>query len=232
MTLTRMWTLIGAIAVLLILFAGYAAGVAPALAAASSADEEIETVELQNRVKANELAELKKLDENSEKLFADVAELEKSIPSTHETSVFSQQLAVLAAAAGVKLTDVTFISAMDAVAPEEAAAPVAPAEGDEQAPAEAEAQTPAPAEPSAQSVPSVPGLVAMGVDVSVVGSYAAVNAFMQSVQMNARSFSVATVSVQQGTTDAEYEMSLSGAVYVLADGATTTATTGGGNEVN
>ncbi|EAR25711.1 hypothetical protein A20C1_07523 [marine actinobacterium PHSC20C1] len=228
MTLTRLWSLIGAIAVLIILFAGYAAGVAPALAAASSADEEIESVELQNQVKTNELAALKALSENSDELFADVAELQQAIPSTHETTVFAQQLNRLAAAAGVKVIDLSFISASDAVSPEEAAAPVAPVEGSEEAPAEAVAPTPG-AESTTTSVPSVPGLIAMGVDINVSGTYADINKFMQSVQMNNRSFSVAAVAVQPGITSTEFEMKLSGSIYVLLDGSAAFATTGGGD---
>lgn len=233
MTLTRMWTLIGAIAVLLILFAGYAAGVAPALAAASSADEEIASVELQNTVKTNELAELKKLKENSDQLFAELEDLQQSIPATHESSEFAQKLNALAAAAGVAITKVTFVGASDAVAPEEATAPVAPAEGeDEGATSEAEAATPAPAAESAtQAVAAVPGLIAMGVDIDVVGKYAAVNKFMQSVQMNNRSFSVSSVAVQLGSTTTEFEMTLSGAIYVLLDGATAAVTTAGSSDV-
>jgi Tfp pilus assembly protein PilO len=230
MTLTRVWSLIGAVAVLIILLAGYAAGVAPALAAASSADEEIASVELQNQVKTNELAALKDLSENSEELFAEVEELQQAIPSSHEASVFAQQLNQLAAAAGVEIIDVSFISAADAVSPDEAMAPVAPVEEGEEAPAEPAA--PAPEPESTTSVPSVPGLVAMSVDINISGPYANINKFMQSVQMNSRSFSVAAVSVQPGITSTEFDMKLSGAIYVLLGESATPATSAGNGDVN
>ncbi|MGV8852781.1 MAG: hypothetical protein ACOH1M_09490 [Rhodoglobus sp.] len=233
MTLTRMWTLIGAVAVILILLAGYAAGVAPALAAADSANEEIATVELQNTVKANELADLKELSENSDKLFADLAEVQRSIPAGHETSVFASKLGELAAVAGVTLTKVTYVSAADALAPEQEAAPVAPAEGDEAEAAETDTPAPAPDVASAtQPVPSVPGLVAIGVDIQISGSYAAIHIFLESVQSADRSFSVANVSVQADSALTTWEMTISGAVYVLLDGPATIVSTGEGNSVN
>jgi hypothetical protein len=71
----------------------------------------------------------------------------------------------------------------------------------------------------------------MGVDIDVVGKYAAVNKFMQSVQMNNRSFSVSSVAVQLGSTTTEFEMTLSGAIYVLLDGATAAVTTAGSSDV-
>ncbi|MGV8858000.1 hypothetical protein [Rhodoglobus sp.] len=235
MTLTRMWSLIGAVAVIVILLAGYAAGVAPALAAADSANEEIASVELQNSLKKNELADLKELSENSDTLFADLAEVQRSIPTGHETSVFASKLGSLAAAAGVTLVKISYVSAADALAPEEEAAPVVPAEGDEAGTAETDAATPAPAPDVAsasQSVPSVPGLVAIGVDIQIAGSYSAIHTFLESVQSADRSFSVANVSVEADSTLTTWEMTISGAVYVLLDGPTTIVSTGEGTNVN
>ncbi|MEV8253120.1 hypothetical protein AB0O95_04045 [Rhodoglobus sp. NPDC076762] len=228
MTLTRMWTLIGAAAVILILLAGYAVGVAPALATASSADEEISAVEVQNQIKLNELNDLKELAENSDKLFADLAALQTSIPSFHESSVFAQQVSALAVANGVVLTNISYINAAAALSPI-AAAPAAPVEGSEDA--GAEASTAPVDESGATAVPSVAGLVAMDVTISAMGSYEALNAFIESVQSNTRAFSVSTAAVQIGTNAGEFELSLNGAVYVLQSSGSSSAASGSG-EVN
>lgn len=233
MSLTRMWTLIGAVSVILILLAGYAIGVAPALAAVDSANEEIATVELQNTVKSKELDDLKALSANSEQLFAKLADVQKSIPPTHKTSVFANQLSALAAAAGVLITEITYVSAADALSPDEASPPATPVEGAEEGDAAADADVPVvEEEPAAQSVPSVPGLVAIGVDINVEGSYAALHQFMELVQLNDRSFSVSKVGLQLGTSETEWEMTLSGAVYVLLDGQGTIAFSAGGGNVS
>ncbi|MBH0053271.1 hypothetical protein I6E74_03695 [Salinibacterium sp. SWN139] len=229
MTLTRMWTLIGAVAVIIILLAGYAIGVAPALADVSSADEEIIAVEAQNQVKQNELDALKALAENSEGLFADLAEVQKSVPSAHGTSVFAEQLATLAEAAGVTIVDISYVTATDAIAPE--AEPVESTQDAdaEESDADAGGEAAAPeVQPGAQAVQSVPGLVALGVDVNATGSYDDLNKFLESVQLNDRSFSVTTVSVQGDGTSDLFEISLSGVVYVLVDSATAFAVSGNG----
>tara|TARA_R110002020_G_scaffold152794_7_gene331263 strand:- start:45547 stop:46227 length:681 start_codon:yes stop_codon:yes gene_type:complete len=226
-----MWTLIGAAAVILILIAGYAVGVAPALATASSADEEISAVELQNQIKLNELNDLKKLAENSDKLFADLGALRTSIPSTHESSVFAQQVSALAVANGVTFVDIAYINATAALSPV-VAAPAAPAADVEGAPAATTTEPAAPAEESGvTSVPSVAGLVAMDVTISASGTYEALNAFIESVQSNTRSFSVSTASVQIGSEAGTYELSLNGSVYVLQTADSSSLATGGG-EVN
>ncbi|CAO1653512.1 Pilus assembly protein PilO [Salinibacterium sp. NYA9b] len=214
MSMTRLWTLIGALAVIVILFAGYAVGVGPAYNAAADSDAQLAEVEIQNQVKAAELARLKTLSENSDELFAELEDLQRAIPSGHDTSVFAAQLEALAAKAGVKLAKISYINAEEAVAPPSDTATAEPAEGDDAAAEDSTTvDTESPA--IAQEVSSVPGLVSVAVTIEVVGDYESVHRFLGSAQEGIRVFTLETVTIDGSTSAAEYELKVSGYVYVL-----------------
>ncbi|QYH35333.1 hypothetical protein [Salinibacterium sp. M195] len=227
MTMTRLWNVIGAVAVLLILVLGYVGGVSPALTSATNSDSELESVELQNTVKANELAALKELSDNSEKLMADLAAVQLAVPSTHESSVYGSQLAQIAAAAGVTLVTVGYVTATEAVGPVDTTVPAAPVEGEEATDDAAEAPAVEPgASQSAETVPSVPGLVSLGISVTATGSYAALNSFVNAVQANKRSMSVTSVEIRVAPQSGEFDLVLLGSVYVLQNNTPPLATSG------
>ncbi|MBH0082529.1 hypothetical protein [Salinibacterium sp. SWN167] len=215
MTMTRLWTLIGAIAVIIILAGGYAVGVGPAYNASVDSDGQLADVELQNQVKATELERLKALDENSEELFAELEELQLAIPASHDTSVFAAQLADLAAKAGVTLNSVSYVSAEPALAPESDEAPAAPVEGEEDADADSPAEVEAGSDENTQAVGSVPGLVAVAVSIEIEGEYAAVHSFLERVQKAVRAFTVGQVTVDEGDEAGQFELKATGYVYVL-----------------
>lgn len=235
MSLAKVWNIAGVAVVLLILLLGYVVGVSPALASASESDAELVTVEAQNQVKSAELAALKALSEDSDQLFADLKELDLAVPSTSNTSVFANRINALAEAAGVTFAEVSFTTAAEAISPttEADVAPVEPAEGEE---AEAEAAAePAPAEPatSGTAVASVPGLIALGVNINVSGSPAAVSRFLASVQLDKRSFSVASIDLDTDPVSGESELAVLGSVYVLTTNAAVPVQTAtSGDEVN
>ncbi|MGV8913708.1 MAG: hypothetical protein ACOH14_13935 [Rhodoglobus sp.] len=216
MTMTRLWTLIAVIAVIVILGGGYAVGVGPALTAASDSDQQLADVELQNQIKNTELVRLKGLAKDSAELFGQLEELQLAIPATHNTSVFAAQLAALAAAAEVTLNRVSYVSAEPALAPESEATPAVPVDGEEPA---ADAGAPAAVEPGSDAntlaVPSVPGLVALAVSIEVEGSDLAIHQFLASAQEAIRAFSVSTVSFDQGEQEGTFALKIDGYVYVL-----------------
>jgi len=213
MTMTRLWNVIGAVTALLVLVLGYAVGVSPALTSAANSDEEIANVELQNQVKATELAALKALAENSDQLFADLEAVQLAVPSTHETSIFARQIENLAKAAGVTITDVAYQAVVDAIAPEGGTVP--PASPDAEGDAATEGEAPA----GPQAVSSVPGLVSVGISIRVKGPYANVTKFLNNLQLNQRSFSVTTADLRVAGDAGDFELSLVGSVYVLAGNA-------------
>ncbi|MBH0116438.1 hypothetical protein I6E52_06220 [Salinibacterium sp. NG253] len=216
MTMTRLWTLIGVLAVVIILAAGYAVGVGPAYSAAGESDRQLADVEIQNQVKAAELARLKALDEDSASLFAELEDLQRAIPAVHDTSVFAAQAATLAAKADVTLLGVSYLSAEEALAPEADVAPVTPAEGDE-GEAEAEASTAAEADATGttQSVASVPGLIAVAVSLRLEGDPVALHKFLESTQTGLRVFTLSSVILDPATSTGDFEMKVDGFVYVL-----------------
>jgi len=214
MTMTRLWTVIGVLAVVIILAAGYAVGVGPAYTAAAESDRQLADVELQNQVKQAELDRLKALAADSTELFAELEELQLAIPASHDTSVFAAQVASIAANSSVSLLSLSYISADLALAPQEETAPVAPvdeAEADAEAPADVEAGS----EGNTQSVSSVPGLVALAVNIEVEGEYAAVHVFLERVQKAIRTFTLGSVTVDEGDEDGQFELKSTGYVYVL-----------------
>ncbi|MBH0023230.1 hypothetical protein [Salinibacterium sp. SWN248] len=227
MTMTRLWTLIGVIAVVIILAAGYAVGVGPAYSAAGDSDSQLADVEIQNQVLAAELARLKGLDDDSADLFAELEELQRAIPAAHNTSVFAAQVATLAMNAEVTLLDISYLSAEEALAVEAEAAAVTEAEGDE-TDADAEVAAEAGAAPGTQSVSSVPGLVAVAVTISLDGDPVALHQFLENSQTGLRTLTLSTVTVDNGSGEGTFEMQVSGFVYVLpgADVSTLNADTG------
>jgi len=230
MTMTRLWTVIGVLAVVIILAAGYAVGVGPAYTAAAESDRQLADVELQNQVKQTELDRLKALSADSTELFAELEELQLAIPATHNTSVFASQVASIAANSSVTLLNLSYISADLALAPQEETAPVTPVDGEEaEADAEAPADVEAGSEGNTQSVSSVPGLVALAVNIEVEGDYAAVHVFLERVQKAIRTFTLGSVTVDEGDEDGQFELKSTGYVYVLpgTDISTLNVDTGG-----
>lgn len=231
MTMTRLWNVIGVVGVVLILLLGYAVGVSPALASASTADDDLVSVEAQNQVKETELAALKALAENSDQLFADLEKVQIAIPSTQQSSEFARQISSLAASAGVELTEVTYSAITEALAPEAEVVAIAPTETEGEAATESDepaAPTETPAETPAgpTSVQSVPGMVSIGVTIRARGSLAQVIKFINSVQLQQRAFSVSSTAVRLGGDAGEYELDIEGAVYALASSSTPIASSG------
>jgi len=212
MTLTRLWTLIGVVAVIVILAAGWAVGVGPALSAANESDTQLADVEIQNQVKAAELARLKALDEDSAALFAELEDLQRGIPAVHNTSVFAAQIEALASKAGVLLVSMGYLSVEEALPPETDAPVAAPVEGEEGDAAEAPVAT---SPTDVQAVPSVPGLVAVAVTIRVAGEPAALHSFLETAQTGVRVLSMSSIIYDPATDGGEFEMKIDGYVYVL-----------------
>ncbi|WP_010203853.1 hypothetical protein [Salinibacterium sp. PAMC 21357] len=227
MTMTRLWNVIGVVGVVLILLLGYAVGVSPALASASTSDDDLMSVEAQNQVKEAELAVLKALAEDSDQLFADLAKAQLAIPGTQESSEFASQISSLAASAGVELTELTYSEVAEALAPEfeGAAAPATEGETEESA-ASDEPAAPVETPTSSTQVQTVPGLVSVGVSIKVKGSLAEVIEFINNVQLHQRAFSVSSAAVRLGGDTGEYELGIEGAVYALASSGAPIASSG------
>ncbi|MBH0129935.1 hypothetical protein [Salinibacterium sp. NK8237] len=232
MTMTRLWNVVAVVAVLLILLLGYVVGVSPALTAASDSDNELLTVEATNQVKMAELDALKALAEDSDSLFADLEEFNKIVPSGHNSSVFASQLESLAAAAGVQIESIAYVTAVEALAPTEAVDTSTEAADDESETDDADTEVAEPVAPVTPTTSSVAGLVALDVSIQVTGSFEDVNKFLQSVQNNQRAFSVSSVQVDADSDDGVADMVLLGSVYVLSSNVGAVSASVSGEVVN
>lgn len=215
MNMSRLWTLVGVVAVLGILAGGYFLGVSPQLEAAEAADEQYEQTEVLNAGHRAELERLRALDASA--IFAEVAEARETIPADHYQHRYAAQVQALAVAAGVRVDSIAYVDAIDAAA-EAPSAPAAPEpDGDADAAADGgDAAVDATAAPVAAPGAAPAGMLAIGVTLSLSGSMDSLEAFTAALQAAPRITSIRTVTTE-GELGGEYTLDVDGYVFVLPD---------------
>jgi Tfp pilus assembly protein PilO len=227
----RLWVVASVLAMSAILALGFILGIQPQLAAAAAANTERASVEATNSAQAAVLGQLKKDFAGIDKVRAELAPLNLSVPAGTEMPAFVNQLSELAGQSQVKLTGIT-VSEAQAYAPVVAPVAAVPAAAAPAADANATAQpTPTPTVVATAGVPPVvdaritsTNFASMGVQVQVKGDYGRVLDFVSGLQAGSRLFLVSGVStvaatgspdgakpISGGTVDA----TITGLVYVL-----------------
>lgn len=224
MNTARIWTFGAVLAIVAIVGAALALGVAPQLQAASAADAQTQQTVTQNAALQADVARLTRVAAQQETLDATDLRLRRAVPSTLKLNTFSRGLRDIAALDGVTIEAFAPSIGMAYSAPADAHPVVA-------APAAGTTATPAPtasaaAAPQAAVAPVVSGwfgqtdplitsadLTVVPVTLVVAGPAAAVQTFASDVQRADRLFAVSgfTTTSTEGVTTAN----ITGTIYAL-----------------
>ena len=105
MNLTRLWGVVSALLVLVILAGGWFLGVSPQLNRAATANEQLVQVQSGNELQRLTLAGLQQLEEQRPELEAQLADGRQAIPALAQFPPLLQELSDLAGASGVTLSN-------------------------------------------------------------------------------------------------------------------------------
>ncbi|TQL41915.1 hypothetical protein FB562_2501 [Homoserinimonas aerilata] len=208
---TRFAALLTVIVILALLAGTWFVGIGPRLAEVAAADNERATVEGQNAAHQAELDRLIGIDANLSTLEAELAELRLAIPGTPETSVFYRQLDAIAAATGVRFTDISLTNVAAYETPEAVVI-------DDGAEAEAEVdQIPGLAE--ALAAVSADNFLIIDAQFGLAGSYAGVMDALSMLQTGERFVLVSGLNIEEGLRgpDEAVSANFTGQLFVLLD---------------
>ena len=206
--------------------AGYLLVAQPQLAAASTANQSLTTVDGQIASSQATIARLKIEEKKLPSLKSQLAKLRNSIPLESEISAYIDALNALADSTGVAITAIKVDSAVAYTAPV-VLAPPAPAAG---------AATPSPT-PTASAAPTAPvaptawapttdplitaaNFVAIPVNITTTGAWPATQSFINGLQRGSRLYLVTGISTSVASSDTGaggITAVINGYVYVLLD---------------
>ncbi|TFC04612.1 hypothetical protein [Cryobacterium mannosilyticum] len=246
----RLWVIGSVLLMGAILAFGFLLGIQPQLKVASTANAERLSVEASNRAQSVVLARLKDDFAGIDKVRAELAPLNLSVPDGTEMPAFVDQLSSLAVQSQVSITGMVVADAV-AYAPVVAPAAIAPAA---EAPAAGAAASPAPAPTDAAAAPAVPAtggippvadpritagnFASLALQITIKGDYDRVLDFVSGLQTGPRLFLLsglttteadplaAVASTEKGSAGAApsargiLNATISGLVYVLVPPAT------------
>lgn len=215
-TKDRLWSLGAGLLAIGVAGGAWFGAISPDLSAATTARDDLETVEQQNSLHELRIANLEEAAARIGEFEASRDELAQALPSELQYAEFMRQLDTLAADAGVTLAGVTSSEALAYMPPVEAEAPPEPEPsseteggGESDAAADPAAEPAAgqaavtPAEPAPTAAAPMPyadpligpeNLAAVPVVISATGSTAALEAFLNEVQMGSRLISVSSAT--------------------------------------
>lgn len=240
---TTAWIL-GAVALALALVAGgWFLLVGPTLSTASSTRQQAVGVEDSNLALTAKIATLKKQFKEIDTYKADLAALRAQVPATADTANLLRGLQAAAQASGVTLISVTPGTPVAATVAQAAAASELSGAGVTSDQSSSGSATPSATADSATSKSSTStgagttggGLVALPLQIDVLGGYAATVAFLDQIQSTTgRSYFVTSIGMtaqkdapasagRPATTVGDSEIQLSGYVFVLPESTTTPA---------
>jgi len=205
MNASRLWT-IGSILVIVVIVAGtWFVGISPQLASASAANDSRAAVEAQNEVHEATLLSLEKQFDDIEALRAELAEARKAVPADAGLPELFRQVHRTAAANGVTVSALAFADPT----------PYVPLEGAALDPEVAAAMVSA----------SSGSFLVISVDVTVLGPYQDVMAFVTNLQSGERLMLVHDLTLVEGemAADSEVQLKLTGQVFVLTEAVATPA---------
>ncbi len=226
--------------------------VSPVLSQADETKAQTEQTEQQNVVLRQKVDELKADFAHLEEYKAELAGLQKGIPTTVQLSSYLRQLNDVAAAYGVVVTQLTPSNPQAITLATPVGTNPADASGGVSTEAPASDPTPSPspsagagdatAEPAQPAAPAVPaGMSAVPVSVIVMGTYQNTLAFLDGLQKTERLFLVGGMNAQAqeenaqqdgrpATELADLELTVDGFIWVLPDGTLGAAPVGEGEE--
>jgi Tfp pilus assembly protein PilO len=183
MNKNRMWVIGAILTMVMLVAAGWLIGIAPQLAAASSANTDRANVMAANARNEILLAKLKRDYQNIDGLKNQVSTLQESVPATADVSSFVTELNSLANARKVTLKSITVSDARAYTPTTQAAAVKATTTG------------------SPQTNPKITttNFVTIPVTIGVTGDYSKVLDFVDDVQLGRRLFLVSTLSSMGAT---------------------------------
>jgi hypothetical protein len=226
MTTNRLWVIGLSAAIIAVLALGWFLLIAPFLAAAQLAADEVASVRDQNLAQQTALISLKDQFEHLDELKAELGDLEAAVPSDEELFDFVDELTRQAADTGVVLDTYTASEALpwgsQYVTTATGSAAETPATPDP-------AATPPATDPSVSATVPGPGagiagleskLYTIGVSIGVKGTPAQVLAYVNAMQLQNRYFLVTNVAFSGGVTT-DPAGTLTGFLLVLNDPAAT-----------
>ena len=223
----------GAIVLTLAIFAStWFFGAQPRLDAAAQTREQEASTRAQNATLRAKIAELKKDFDNLDEYRSELATLRTQVPTGADLSGYTRVLQGLADTAGVTLTSLAPGVPQVVTPPGADQAQPAPAATDTTVDGAGSGDaTPAPVDPAAEAAASlakqIDGMVAMPMTITVVGTYAGVSTFLQSVQTGAdrlylavsldgaRQLKADASGGRPATEDGDLELAIDGWLYVL-----------------
>lgn len=206
---TRFAALLTVIVIFALLAGTWFVGIGPKLSEAAAADDERSTVEGQNVAHQAQLDRLIEIDANLPTLEAELADLRLAIPGAPETSAFYRQLDAIAAATGVRFTDISLTNVV-AYSAEEA---LVSEDG-----AEAETQE-IPGLAEALSAVSADNFLIIDAQFGLAGSYAGVMDALSMLQTGERFVLVSGLNIEEGLRgpDEPVSANFTGQLFVLLD---------------
>lgn len=204
---TRFTILLAVIVMVAIVAGTFLLGISPRLSESAAADEERETVEAQNAVHQAELDRLIDLNERLTELQAELAQIRTAIPGAADTSRFYRELEAIAAATGVRFTNIAL------------SVPEAYGGGEEADPEAAPAYELHPELTAALGSVSENNFFVIPAQFGITGGYTQVLEALSRLQNNPRYVLVHGVTIEEGLPggDAEVTANLEGQLFILLD---------------
>jgi Tfp pilus assembly protein PilO len=215
------WVASAVVAIFVILAAGWFLAISPTMAAADESRAQTALERDHNARLKQQIATLKEQFTHLEEYKAQLAGLRVQLPPQEDLSSLNTELQSLVASAGLTTTDFGVTTAQAFVPVAAVAAPAAVA-------AATAAASPTPAAP-ANSAPSVAGLYAVPLSITVVGTYDATLTFLDSLQTTtSRLYLVGSVTAasqrnegaangKPATSSGDLETTIAAFAYVLQD---------------
>ena len=221
----RLWKIVAIMLMVGIAAAGYFLGVEPQLAAARTADEQREAVEMQNEASRLAITRLVEEEKDLPTLQAKLSELQRAIPLDAGVPAFFDDLSGLAAKAGVSISSLTVAPAVPYAAPLSAAPAPAPVpdaaatDGGEPAAAGSVPAVETTVAPVAITNPLITSenMILIPITVGATGTYAQVLDFVNGLQTGPRLFLVQKFSSvsTSGAEAGQVTGTATGYIYVL-----------------
>lgn len=212
----RLWIIGSVLVMVVVVVLGWLVGIQPQLDAISADAEEQATVEVTNAGHAALLAKLKEDFKDIDKLNAELASLDASVPAGTEIPAFVDQLDALAVGTQVILSGITVADAQPYTP---VTAPLAPVAGSGSTPTPAPSATSAPV-PTAGIPPvtnakiSADNFATIAVQITVKGDYTNVLNFVNGLQTGTRLFLVTGLATAASTDHpGAVEANISGLIY-------------------
>lgn len=207
----------GAIAIAAVVAGGWLLGVQPLLASASASEQELQAVRRLNEVQTTRLEELGARGDALAGIRETVSDLERAIPSDEAMAEFLGEISSVERTTGARvisltaspMTDLATGATSDGGAT--AGAPAAAASPDASATASASSATAA----ASSATAGVPGLKALPISLSALGSPQSVSDFIDALQSDGRYLSLSSIALSTDPATGESRADLVGTAYVL-----------------